>query len=92
MSIRYYEDFKVGDRFTSAGLTPLPPNHDYDADPTISYVFNSRNFGIVANRPLLTITAVPAPAPGGLLVGGLAAFHRRRRRERSVIVQSQTTR
>jgi hypothetical protein len=41
------------------------------ADSTVSGVFNSRNFGTAANRPLLTIVAVPEP--GTLAIGGLAA-------------------
>jgi hypothetical protein len=41
----------------------------FAADNTISGVFNSRSFGTVANRPLLTIVAVPEP--GTLALGGL---------------------
>jgi hypothetical protein len=38
------------------------------ADSSMSYLFNSRNFGTVANRPLLTINAVAIPEPSGLTV------------------------
>ena len=34
----------------------------YADDSVVSYLFNSENFGTVADRPLLTITAVPEPA------------------------------
>jgi hypothetical protein len=33
------------------------------ADSSMSYLFNSRNFGTVANRPLLTVNAVAVPEP-----------------------------
>jgi hypothetical protein len=33
----------------------------FAADSTVSGVFNSRNFGTAANRPLLTVEAVPEP-------------------------------
>jgi hypothetical protein len=47
---------------------------------TIGYVFNSRTFGTVAARPVLSITAVPAPASLALLAAsGLLARSRRRR-------------
>jgi hypothetical protein len=41
------------------------------ADGEVSYLFNSRNFGMAANRPLLTVTAVPEP--GVLTLGAFAA-------------------
>jgi len=47
---------------------------------TIAYVSNSRNFGTVANRPVLTITAIPAPAAAlPLAFSALVAIPRRRR-------------
>lgn len=50
----------------------------FAADAVIAYVFNSNNFGIPANRPVLSITAIPAPGAALLL---LAALPRRRRSE-----------
>lgn len=44
-----------------------------------SYLFNSRNFGTVANRPLLTITAVPEPT-SAIIVPAIALIMLRRRR------------
>lgn len=42
------------------------------ADSAMSYLFNSRSFGTVANRPFLSIDAVPEPGTVVLLmVGGL---------------------
>jgi hypothetical protein len=41
----------------------------FAADGSVSGVFNSRNFGTVANRPLLTVVAVPEP--GTLCLGAL---------------------
>lgn len=41
----------------------------FAADSSVSGVFNSRSFGTVANRPLLTIVAVPEP--GTLAMAGL---------------------
>ena len=42
------------------------------ADSTVSYFFDSRAFGTIASRPLLTITAAAVPEPGSvaLLVSG----------------------
>lgn len=40
------------------------------ADTSVSYLFNSRSFGTVANRPVLGITAVPEP--GMLALGAIA--------------------
>jgi hypothetical protein len=40
------------------------------ADNSVSAVFNSRSFGTAANRPLLTIIAVPEPRTVALGVGG----------------------
>jgi hypothetical protein len=50
------------------------------ADTTVSMVLNSRNFGTVANRPALIITAsaVPEPSRATLLLLGLLAVGRRR--------------
>lgn len=45
---------------------------------TIGYVFNSRSFGTAASRPVLSITAVPSPGAGVLLLfAGLMARRRR---------------
>ena len=57
----------------------------FAADTSISYLFNSREFGTAANRPLLTIDAVPEPsmiAFGGLgLISLLAALRMAARKE-----------
>ncbi len=52
------------------------------ADSSVGYYFNSRTFGTVGNRPILTVTAVPEPSSLLLLVAGAAfviRWHRRRR-------------
>lgn len=41
-------------------------------DNSVSYLFYSENFGTPANRPVLTVAAVPEPAGIGLLAMGLA--------------------
>ena len=56
----------------------------FAADSTMSGVFNSRNFGTAANRPVLSIVAVPEPstiALGALALGAVALrfWHRRKR-------------
>jgi len=43
----------------------------FAADATVSGVFSSRNFGIVANRPLLTVVGVPEPSTVALAGIGL---------------------
>lgn len=43
----------------------------FAADSRVSAVFNSRNFGTVANRPLLTVVAVPEPRAAAFIVAGL---------------------
>jgi hypothetical protein len=43
-----------------------------DGGMTVSYNFSSRNFGTVANRPVLTVSAVAVPEPGTL--GVIAAI------------------
>ena len=49
------------------------------ADPTVSFLFNSRSAGAPANRPVLTLTAIPEPGLGTLLpVAALLASRRRR--------------
>lgn len=45
----------------------------FAADSAVSGVFSSRNFGTVANRPLLTVVAVPEPATIALISLGLMA-------------------
>jgi hypothetical protein len=46
-----------------------------------SYIFSSRSFQTVANRPLLTLTAVvPEPVAAGLVAAAVAAVAFRRRR------------
>ena len=42
------------------------------ADSAVSGVFNSRNFGTAANRPLLTVVAAPEPDSLALSALGLA--------------------
>jgi hypothetical protein len=37
-------------------------------DSTVSGVFNSRNFGTAANRPLLTIDVAPVPEPSTIVI------------------------
>ncbi len=46
----------------------------FAADNSINYLFNSRNFGTAADRPLLTINAVPEPTAAVLCLGGLGMF------------------
>ncbi len=43
----------------------------FAADNGINYLFNSRNFGTAADRPLLIITAVPEPGVVALCLSGL---------------------
>jgi len=53
------------------------------ADNAVSYFFDSLSFGTPANRPLLSITAVPEPETAALLVlGGLLCAMRGRTRPR----------
>jgi len=54
----------------------------FAADSAVSGVFSSRNFGTAANRPLLTIVAVPEPDTIALLSLGLMAATAWRRRIR----------
>jgi hypothetical protein len=44
------------------------------SDSTMSAVFNSRSFGTVANRPVLTVVAVPEPSTLALAGLGLAVI------------------
>jgi hypothetical protein len=64
---------------TSGGLASF---RLFAADATMSGVFNSRSFSTVANRPILTIVAVPEPGTMALAGLGLlfvaARFWRRR--------------
>lgn len=46
------------------------------ADPTVAYVFNSRNFGTPDARPTLTITAVPEPQHPLLMMLGVLLSRR----------------
>ena len=62
---------------SSGGLASL---RLYASGSTVSYVFNSRSFTTVANRPVLTITAVPSPA--GIAMLTLAGFVTASRRQR----------
>jgi len=50
------------------------------ADSSINYLFNSENFGTVAARPTLKVTALPEPGSLGLAFTGLATLALRRRR------------
>lgn len=59
----------------SGGLVSL---RLFAADSSISYFFNSRSFGNVANRPVLSITAIPAPGTTLLVPAGLLFATRRR--------------
>lgn len=54
------------------------------ADSTVSYLFSSRTFGTAANRPLLTLNAVPVPEPEALalLTFGILLFVARERLRR----------
>lgn len=49
------------------------------ADTSVAYLFNSRNFGTAANRPLLTISAVPEPVSIIAFALPLMLLARRRR-------------
>jgi len=49
----------------SGGLVSLRLS---SADSAVSYLFNSREFGTAANRPLLSIAAIPEPGPVALLL------------------------
>lgn len=46
----------------------------FAADSMVSGVFNSRNFGTVGNRPLLSISAAAVPEPASLLLLGMSIF------------------
>ncbi len=56
----------------------------FPADSSVSYLLNSRNFGTVANRPVLSITATtPEPATLALLAVGTLLLARGKRGKRS---------
>lgn len=57
----------TGDLLTGAHLSLRL----FAADASLSAVFNSRNFGTAANRPLLTIVAIPEPGALELSMVGL---------------------
>src|SRR5262245_59209715 len=52
----------------------------FAADSAVSYLSDSRSFGTVSARPLLTLTAVPEPGTFGFGLLGLALFVRGRMR------------
>ena len=52
----------------SGGLASL---RLFAGNDTVSFLFNSRNFGTAANRPVLLVDAIPEPA-AGCVVGALA--------------------
>lgn len=58
----------VADLFSGAELSL----RGYAADSVVSYLFNSEDFGTAADRPLLTVTAVPEPATFGISLLGIA--------------------
>lgn len=55
-------------------------------ESSASYVFSSRTFNVVANRPVLTLSAVavPEPAGAGMILGVSVALLMRRRSRASV--------
>lgn len=63
-----------------AGLGGLVSFRLSAADTAVSWVFNSRSFGTVASRPVLSVTAIPAPGTAALLAALLIAPARRRSR------------
>jgi hypothetical protein len=57
----------------------------FAADPNVSYLVHSRNFGTMANHPLLTVEAVAVPEPASLallftFLGALGAMRVLRRK------------
>jgi hypothetical protein len=50
------------------------------ADGSVSYLFNSRNFGTASARPVLTVTVVPEPMAAGILVVGFLMMAAQRSR------------
>jgi len=59
----------------SGGIVGLRP---FAADNSVSYLFDSRSFGTVSARPLLTISVVPEPGTLSLSLLGLSLFAWRR--------------
>jgi hypothetical protein len=53
--------------------------HVLAADNSVSYLFNSRNFGTVSARPELSVTADVVPEPSAIACAALALFVTRRR-------------
>jgi hypothetical protein len=87
--------FSFGGGTSGSATYPLALTAGFDADATggglvslrlsavgstIGYVFNSRTFGTAAARPILSITAVPAPASLALLAASGFLVRARRRR------------
>ena len=52
----------------------------FAANDTVSFLFNSRNFGTVANRPVLLIDAIPEPSAGCVIALMSIGLLRRDRR------------
>ena len=55
----------------------------YAGDSGVGYLFNSRSYGTVANRPVLIVDAVPEPGTAVLLAAGVALLAGRSRRRRN---------
>jgi len=43
-------------------------------DTTVAYLFNSRSYGTSANRPLLSVTAVPEPSAASFIMAAAGLF------------------
>lgn len=52
----------------------------FAGDTVVSGVFNSRNFNSSTNWPVLSVTAIPEPSAGLLMLGGMVTAGLRRRR------------
>jgi hypothetical protein len=71
------------DFLADASAGSLVSLHLSAADSAVSYLFNSRSFGISSARPILTVVAVPEPGALPLLAFGAALLFGARRRHRS---------